>query len=1138
VTHVDGRQTIEEITDDLGIAADDQSQMIRNLKKRGIHAKSVQAYGAASSMSKKKRKGAAPKFSRSKQEKLAKARQDRSTIKPPPFATSQAPKSFGRNSNSRNSSRSSSRQSSNNSTNSQSQNNNPSLKPFPSVRELAPIVSRCRQDIVERAKGSTNEYRDTLMDRYDRMQYHLTELDEKLAEIMLDRSISRRGVDRRTRTLSCDEFGHVLCAFTFEGQDPMEENDIVVLWRGCEGGNVDILTRKIFRPNRIEQTAAASLEQVTESTFVDGPTLGQEEVGLGPFDHGHYGERVVPERDLKHWPKRMRYRYSNTPVQAPTDFDGALVQRSAQLPNDAELELEWVYGNNGKCYDNVHVSARGELVYHKAAVVVLHDVDKGTQRHFMYHDDDVTCLDVDASGTLGASGQMGKEPRICVFDLMTFDVLAVVGGKGFFERSVCAVSFCSVDSGYLMGVGDDDHHALGVWKWKLNKTELEGLTMHGLMSSGQPSPGKLIGDAATMNGEPPQIYNLIVPDRDAQESNATGTKIQRFSTVGNSHTKFWEVDLSGSVASGRSPISCRNSRYNNGVGGRRTQPRKTMCAAYCPDGITVITGGSDGTCYIWNTRKGECIQTFRHHPEGNKKSKVDIRRKSTCVQAISILPSSSNSTFTVITGGMDGTVRRYVLSPASRGKACYDIRGGQSNSLVCDLSKEYRGRRERVRASNMDEPDTIIAPRPSESKLSFKSHGGRGEDKGRGDPSRGDGTLKGTEGVPSGNPTGGKAERAKKRAEADAGLLGGPSVLRARHAVTALETINGICYVSTRRGDVWTIDPTSSKVTQRVHSHFGPVYGCCSHPSIPNRFATAGEDRLLCIWDGHKQICSQYLPTLARSISYSPDGNHIAIGCVNGAVLIYRFLKERPRANVFASLVFYKVVQDCVEAVDDLKYSPDGKMLAVGSHDNFVDVYYVHKKQQVSGRKSKHTDTDDAYVHASRCRGHTSYITHIDWSVDSRVIQSNCGAYEIIYWDAESGKPILSSTDTVEADTDWATWTCVLGFPVMGVWPEFTDGTDVNSVHRSSDGKHIVTGDDFGNVKLFNAPCVVHHAPSKTYGGHSSHVMNIRWLLGDKNVVSVGGWDEGVFLWKVNRSSGGNGGRGRTSKWQPLTNFR
>ena len=62
----------------------------------------------------------------------------------------------------------------------------------------------------------------------------------------------------------------------------------------------------------------------------------------------------------------MRYRYSNTPVQAPTDFDGALVQRSAQLPNDAELELEWVYGNNGKCYDNVHVK-----IYGKENIIII-----------------------------------------------------------------------------------------------------------------------------------------------------------------------------------------------------------------------------------------------------------------------------------------------------------------------------------------------------------------------------------------------------------------------------------------------------------------------------------------------------------------------------------------------------------------------------------------------------------------------------------------------------------------------------------------------------------------------------------------------------------------------------------------------
>ena len=136
---------------------------------------------------------------------------------------------------------------------------------------------------------------------------------------------------------------------------------------------------------------------------------------------------------------------------------------------------------------------------------------------------------------------------------------------------MCAVSFCSVDSNYLMGVGDDDHHALGVWKWKLNKTELEGLTMHGLMSVGEPCPGKLIAESGTMNGEPPQIYNLVVPARTTTNrgsnrgdgrgdgrgngrGNGRGEKLQRFCTVGHSHTKFWTVDLNASIANGTNPL--------------------------------------------------------------------------------------------------------------------------------------------------------------------------------------------------------------------------------------------------------------------------------------------------------------------------------------------------------------------------------------------------------------------------------------------------------------------------------------------------------------------------------------------------------------------------------------------------------
>jgi WD40 repeat protein len=1250
VTHEDGRQTVEEIVDDLGIAADDMDEMKRNLRRRGIRAKAIQAYGAAKSMNKAKagRKGAFRGPAGGK----AAVDTDRSVLRPAPFATSSAPPRPGSRgagaAGSRGSSNGSSRGSGSGSSardafrrksssrrghgNSKSDerktdavaDKDPPMKPTPTPSQLRLIVDRVRRDVMERARGVSPEYQSTLMSRYDRMQYHITELDARIAEIMFGKAIARRmpnvnsagsmsssssssSSSRRRRrqqnqSLSCSDVGLVVRAFTAEGQSSLSDAALAVLWRGCNGGSPRLLTELIFRtPDHIANAETPKTHATTgaEMALMDSPELldgnaGPQEVGWGPFDRGHFGERVIADRELTSWPKRMRYRYSKTPVQAPTGFDGAkLIQRSAQLPAGGDLELEWVYGSNGKCLNNTHATARGEIVYHKAAVVVVHDPVRGSQRHFTYHDDDITCLAVDPSGTVAASGQMGRNPRICVWDLVTFEVLAVVGGMkhgktsgghgkddGFFERSVCAVEFCSVDAGYLMGVGDDDHHSLGVWKWRLDARELEGLQMHGLMSTGQPSPGKLIGEAATMNGEPPQIYDLVVPNRRAvarQEALGRGgkisTKMQKFVTVGNSHTKFWSVDLNASIASGKNPLTCRNARYSTAAkrGGGGRMPRKTFCAAFAPDGKTVLTGASDGCIYVWDSDKGECVQSFLHHPtatnpaaaaeavrsgkgggrSGGKAASGKSKSKLCPVQALCVVPSSSAGGgygFQLLSGAVDGTVRRHRISVSSQGRQRFSIQSAAvGDAPLCDLMSVYRGHREAVKNSNMNQTDTIIAPKASERMLSFKTtgSGGRGEDKGRGDPSRGSPE----EDDPK---SGAKLSKKQKTAMARNASM---SNLRARHAVTSFVRMgnggggsgaNDAIYVATRRGDVWCLDARTRKVEHFVQSHFGPVYGACAHPTIPTRFATAGEDQMLVVWDGHLQLCSQYLPTAARSVAYSPDGKHLAVGCGNGAVLIYTFQKERPRSGVHASLAFYKVVQDCVEFIDDLKYSPNGKYLAVASHDNYVDVYSVKRDRgAVRGARRAHVsgdDHEDAYVHTSRCRGHTSYVTHVDWSLDSRVLQSNCGAYEIIYWDAATGRPILSSTDTVEADTQWKDWTCVLGFPVMGVWSEGTDGTDVNSCHMSSDARHLVTGDDFGKLKLFNAPCVVQHAPAKEYMGHSSHVMNVRWLLGDNHVVSVGGWDEGVMLWRFVKSGDddgrGGGRRGRTTAWKPLTKFR
>ena len=54
---------------------------------------------------------------------------------------------------------------------------------------------------------------------------------------------------------------------------------------------------------------------------------------------------------------------------------------------------------------------------------------------------------------------------------------------------------------------------------------------------------------------------------------------------------------------------------------------------------------------------------------------------------------------------------------------------------------------------------------------------------------------------------------------------------------------------------------------------------------------------------------------------------------------------------------------------------------------------------------------------------------------------------------------------------EWATWTGVLGDEVSGVWPKYSQVNDINATHASYRHGTIVTGDDFGLVKLFRFPC-------------------------------------------------------------------
>jgi WD40 repeat protein len=93
-------------------------------------------------------------------------------------------------------------------------------------------------------------------------------------------------------------------------------------------------------------------------------------------------------------------------------------------------------------------------------------------------------------------------------------------------------------------------------------------------------------------------------------------------------------------------------------------------------------------------------------------------------------------------------------------------------------------------------------------------------------------------------------------------------------------------------------------------------------------------------------------------------------------------------------------------------YSPCGKWLAIGSHDNTI---YL-------------ADTG-FYKNHIKLLGHSSFITGIDWSIDSKWLRSVCGAYELLFFNIETKKrDPYGASNTV--DVIWADQTTKFGWNV------------------------------------------------------------------------------------------------------------
>ena len=131
----------------------------------------------------------------------------------------------------------------------------------------------------------------------------------------------------------------------------------------------------------------------------------------------------------------------------------------------------------------------------------------------------------------------------------------------------------------------------------------------------------------------------------------------------------------------------------------------------------------------------------------------------------------------------------------------------------------------------------------------------------------------------------------------------------------------------------------------------------------------------------------------ARALAYLASLEHLAVGHNDGVISVRKLQSQEAQdgsgETVYQLDNIISKMNHPKEWIEIMRYSPDGTKLAVGSHDNFIYIYNVGEGQ---------------YKPHGKLKGHSSYITALDWSVTGDWIRSSCGAYELLFFNPETNK--------------------------------------------------------------------------------------------------------------------------------------